>query len=111
MKYKEASHQKDRKYDACHYLLTLSDDLKSQDGYYLNFKVHKKSEMNVYIYEGLDRVSATKKMISDNGQVEVGTKYQVKGDSGILVIAFPNKDQDTSFSFSYIASKDPLVVK
>ena len=60
--------------------------------------------MNVYIYEGLDRLSATKKIIADNGQAIVGEKYQVKGDSGILIVAFPNKDKDTSFSFSYIAS-------
>ena len=68
MKYREGSNQQDRSYDACHYLLTLSDDLKSKEGYFFNFKVHKKSEMNVYIYEGLDRLTATKSIVENNGQ-------------------------------------------
>lgn len=50
--------------------------------------------MNVYIYEGLSRLNATPILIS-NKPPTLNTVYKVNVTSGIVVVAFPNKDEDT----------------
>jgi len=57
--------------------------------------------MNVYIYEGLDRMSANKSVIESNAMPEIGKTYIVDYMSGFLVVAHPNKDVDTEFQFKY----------
>jgi len=49
--------------------------------------------MNVYIYGGKDRNSATESIVINNEQPMLNMEYSVDMDNGILVIAYPNKDQ------------------
>lgn len=58
-------------------------------------------EMNVYIYGGKDRFSATEKIVDHNDQVTPNKEYSIPYTKGMLVIAFPNKDKDTELEFKY----------
>jgi len=71
------------------------------DDLHLFIQVTKATEMNVYIYEGLDRLTANSSVIKDNHMPVVGETYMVDYISGFLVVAFPNKDIDTDFQFKY----------
>ena len=65
-------------------------------------KFWKKKNMNVYIYEGKDRYTATKSLIPKNAQALVNNTYEINIDRGMLIIAYPDKDvMDTEFQFSY----------
>jgi len=67
--------------------------------------------MNVYIYVGKTREEATKSLVEGNQQPELNKEYMVDIDSGILVIAVPNKDKDTELAFNYWVApyKEPVV--
>ena len=57
--------------------------------------------MNVYIYGGQDRFSATNSLVSGNQMPLVGKNYTVDLTEGILVVVWPNKDKSTEFGFKY----------
>lgn len=63
--------------------------------------------MNVYIYGGKRRDDAKVSLVAGNQQPDVNTQYHVNHDSGILVIAFPDLQQDvdvelqTNLQFDY----------
>jgi hypothetical protein len=57
--------------------------------------------LNVYIYEGDGRDTATTSIIDGNAQVETDTYYSVAYNSSILVIAYPDEGNDTNLAFSY----------
>ena len=57
--------------------------------------------MNVYIYKGKDRFTATESLTPGNKPVSLNQNYTVAVDSGILVVAYPNKDVKTNFEFKY----------
>ena len=58
--------------------------------------------MNVYIYGGKDRFSATESIVVNNSQPIVNKSYKVDMDTGVLVIAYPNKNQRaTELQFIY----------
>ena len=63
----------------------------------LNFNVSKATNMNVYIYAGRDRFSATQPIVEGNNQPELGKLYTVQADKGILVVAYPSMNVDTDF--------------
>ncbi len=48
--------------------------------------------MNVFVYEGTARDTATKSLVGGNERVSLNTNYGVNPDSGLLVIAYPDKD-------------------
>merc|ERR1711981_427789 len=121
MRYRLGS-QDVREYDFCHYEILKSADLtnfkvdklrKEATGgkVSIHFKLTKKTEMNVYIYVGKTREGATKSLVEGNDQPELNKDYMVDIDSGILVIAFPNKDKDTELAFNYWVApyKEPVV--
>ena len=57
--------------------------------------------MNVFIYEGKSRSGAKTRIVDGNMQAQVGKEYKVMFNSSILIVAFPNKNQDTEFEFEY----------
>ena len=63
----------------------------------LQIQIDKASEMNVYIYEGKSRHKARKSLVPMNKMPILGRPYSVDLDSGILIVAYPNKDVDTEF--------------
>lgn len=67
----------------------------------LYFKATKMTEMNVYIYGGKDRFSATEKIIDNNDMVTPNQEYSILYTKGMLIVAFPNKDKDTEFEFKF----------
>lgn len=102
MRYKEGS-QDERSYDACHYEVNkwaeMSDKalqkIKSKSNVNtvkLYVKFNKKKNMNVYIYEGKDRNSSTKSLIPKNEQAMINNIYEININSGMLIVAYPNKD-------------------
>lgn len=57
--------------------------------------------MNVQLFGGKSREEANQKIVKDNFQAEVGKEYSIDYKEGILVVAYPNKDQETDFEFTY----------
>lgn len=106
---------KTREYDFCHYELAKDPDPKMQEvidtmrktakngevNLYVRF--NKKKEMNVFIYKGElgERHSAKESIIPSNAQVELDKEYMIPVDKGMLIVAYPNKDKTTEFSFTY----------
>ena len=84
-----------RQYDACFYLI------KTDVTGYTAFKLEAADQVNVYVYGGADRFTATESIVPMNAMPTVGVEYGTDASKGILVVAFPNKDVDTNFSFSY----------
>lgn len=107
LKYREGRPEY-RQYDACYYEITASDpDQMTSDLFgsgqvariYISFSAAK--HMNVYIYKGKDRYSATEALTNGNKPIVLNQNYTVDVDSGILVVAYPNKDVSTNFEFKY----------
>jgi hypothetical protein len=63
--------------------------------------VTKATEMNVYLYGGKDRFSATLPVVQNNEPLTVGQTYKIDSDIGFLLVAYPNLDSDTEFEFTY----------
>lgn len=57
--------------------------------------------MNVYLYGGKSRFEATESMIAGNNQATIGQTYSIGVESGIMIVAYPNEDQETDFGFEY----------
>lgn len=57
--------------------------------------------MNVFLFGGKDRLSATSKIVKDNEKAEVDETYSFDYKEGILVIAYPNQDKETELEFEY----------
>jgi hypothetical protein len=66
---------------------------------YINFA--STDGLNVYIYEGDARDTATTSIIDGNAQVETDTYYSVPYNSNILIVAYPEEGNDTNLEFSY----------
>lgn len=60
--------------------------------------------MNVFVYEGKDRASATKP-VNGNMQLVAGRNYTVPYTEGMVLIAYPNKDSETEFEFEYYVAQ------
>ena len=74
----------------------------------LLIKITKSTNMNLYLYEALNRYQPARSIVNNNIP-ELGRIYYVKPDSGFLLIAYPNKDVDTDFEFKYwIGTKEDL---
>lgn len=61
---------------------------------YISFA--SKDGLNVYIYEGDGRDTATTSIIEGNAQVETDTYYSVPYNSNILIVAYPDEGNDTN---------------
>jgi len=46
--------------------------------------------MNVYLYGGKDRYSATEEIVRDNEAVSVGRTYSTDYTNGFLLVAYPD---------------------
>ena len=57
--------------------------------------------MNVYLYGGQDRYSATLPIVENNEVVSLGHTYKVDSETGFLLVAYPNTDVETEFEFTY----------
>ena len=71
------------------------------------FRLNNNENLNVFIYEGIERANSSKMLVEDNRQAAIGVNYSVPIESGILVIAFPDKDKSTSFEFEYFIEEVP----
>ena len=56
--------------------------------------------MNVYLYEGMDRENA-RTPINGSQPLILDWNYTVNYKSGMLLIAYPEKDKETEFEFQY----------
>ena len=65
------------------------------------FRLNQADQVNVYVYGGADRFSATESVVGDNSMPQIGAEYGADASRGLMVVAFPNKDVETSFSFDY----------
>ena len=70
----------------------------------IDVTVTKASEMNVYLYGGADRFSATMPITKSNEAVTVGTTYRVDSETGFFMVAYPNQGVATDFEFTYSLS-------
>ena len=58
--------------------------------------------MNIFLYGGTSRFNATEQVVSSNEAAEINTNYTISFTSGMLLVAFPNEDQDGAhFEFEY----------
>ena len=74
-------------------------------------KFTKKTEMNVYMYKGKAQHQAKEPIVEENKQINENEVYELDVEDHIVIIAFPNKDKDTEFSFNYWIApyKEPYV--
>jgi len=104
MRYKEGRSAK-REYDSCYYeivgpdpsTLNLTDGSEAR----IYIEVSKMTNMNVYIYGGPDRFSATEQITKGNQMPVTGRNYSIPVSKGVLVVAYPNQEVDTEFEFKY----------
>ena len=100
MRFFDYGNQFVRKYDFCYYL--IKPDTSIKDPIRIYFKLNKAYDMNVYIWEGQTRDEATKAIVFNNANPNIGQTYSVSGDSGILVVSYPNQNAvDTELSFDF----------
>lgn len=93
-----------RRADSCFYELAsaaLDDALKAQPNLRLYVQVTKSSQMNVYLYGGKTRGAATELIVNENEAAVIGKNYTIDISKGMLLVAYPNKDQVTEFEFKY----------
>jgi len=99
-----------RSYDSCFYeigskventpLAENSTESSEQEDLKIIINLTKLKNMNVFVYEGKDRYSATRS-VNGNQQLLAGRNYTVPVSKGMLLIAYPNKGLETEFEFDY----------
>jgi len=57
--------------------------------------------MNVYLWGGKDRESATKWLVKNNQKAKVMYNYTYDAAEGIMMVAYPDKDKVGVFEFNY----------
>ena len=57
--------------------------------------------MNVYLWGGRDRESATKWLVKGNRKAQAMYNYTYDASEGILMVAYPDKDRIGEFEFNY----------
>lgn len=67
----------------------------------IKVQVTKRHGMNVYMYGGSDRFTATESIIENNQQAEENEVYEVDSKKGLVLIAYPDANTDTTFEFKY----------
>ena len=72
------------------------DNLLNNGDVMLYISFASKDGLNVYIYEGDGRDTATTSIIEGNAQVETDTYYSVPYNSNILIVAYPDEGNDTN---------------
>lgn len=95
MRYLGSGDSAKEEHDACYYEIKkgydILDGLSMGAEDRLVFRLEKKRDMNVYIYEGDGRRSAKKSIIPGNSQAREWYDYSVDKDSQILVVAYPDE--------------------
>lgn len=92
-----------RESDACHYLISAYESLQNstdmQYGGKINIVVQESKAMNIYLYEGPNRLSALKSVTENNEKITASDKtYSLPLHSSFLVVAYPEADiEETSF--------------
>ena len=88
-----------RSYDSCFYeigLASITDQERNQlltgdnNAIAIDVTVTKAKDMNVYLYGGSDRFSATIPIVQNNEAVTQGQTYRVDSETGFLMVAYPN---------------------
>lgn len=103
LRYKKPSPQDStREYDACYYEVTLDEAvLATHNPTQLHVQITAKTGMNVYIYGGKSRTTATESVIAGNAQASAGATYSIDVEKGFLVVAYPNEGVEGEFGFNY----------
>ena len=105
MQYKEGRPEV-RRYDACYYVIRAREDFSCDNGACeshsagnntvnqpsIMFRVNKKQNMNVYIWEGTSKTESLRAINYYNAQAELESDYAVPINTGILLIVIPEKD-------------------
>jgi hypothetical protein len=96
MRYREGRPEV-REYDACYYEIGSVDPNELQNsGLAENSRIYveftQATNMNVYIYGGKNRFSATEEVVSGNTQIKLNRNYTIDISKGFLIVAYPNKD-------------------
>ena len=70
-----------------------------QYGGKINIMVQESKAMNIYLYEGPNRLSALKPVTENNAKITASEKtYSIPLQSSFLVVAYPEVDvEETSF--------------
>ena len=91
-----------REYDACHYIIKadqgLSNSSQRQFVGNLTVSVEESQAMNVYLYEGPNRLEALTPVIEKNQKVQASDskQYRVPLHSSFLLIAYPEANIDST---------------
>lgn len=93
MRYKRAtSSDLSREYDACYYEISMDTSvLDKYNAKEIKVQITAKKNMNVYIYGGSSRFTATDSVISGNQQATAGSTYSISVSKGFLIVAYPNE--------------------
>jgi hypothetical protein len=98
-----------RRYDSCFYEIKAvsQEELdkitdKGKNGLRIYVEITKMKEMNAYLYGGGTKADSVHSIVPGNAMLKTGQKYMVDVSKGMLMVAFPNKDKEsTDFEFKY----------
>jgi len=95
-----------RKHDSCYYLIK-ADPAAGEANKYLNVVVTKITEANAYLYGGNSKMDAKTSIVEENAALTQGSTYTFDASVGGFLVAYPNKDKETHFEFSYWVGSTP----
>jgi len=95
-----------RSYDSCYYKLIATPDADPKFTY-MNIEIVKNNEVNAYIYGGETKSTLIKPLDNDNEALMAGDKCVHDASMVAFLIAYPNQDVDTEFSFTVWLGADP----
>lgn len=95
-----------RRFESCFYEIGLAEQAfnrtsKNNLNLKLILTISKLKNMNVFVYQGQNRNTAVVP-INNNQQLQPGTNYTVGYTKGMLLVAYPMKNVETEFEFSYV---------
>jgi len=99
-----------RKHDSCYYLI-VADPAAGDAFKYLNVVVTKIDQANAYLYGGKSKMDSKVSIVEDNAALTEGSTYTFDASVGGFMVAYPNKDKETHFEFSYWVGSTPPPAK
>jgi hypothetical protein len=63
--------------------------------------VTKVTEANAYLYGGKSKMDSKKSVVEGNAALKEGSTYTFDASLGGFLVAYPNKDKETHFEFTY----------
>jgi len=90
-----------REYESCYYEIKAGElteeditqlNAQGPDGIRMKLKINTADQMNVYVYGGDSRFTATESIVEGNAALKAGRTYTVDYQTGMLLVAYPTEN-------------------